>query len=284
MNMQACPLEIWYQTMNETKILFTDLDGTLLNDQKQVSYDNRQAIQKALKRNHKIVIATGRPLPSAVQLIEDLELTSEGCYAITYNGGLIYDSYHKKAIFKTTLPFEYVQYIFDKAKEKNIHCHTYSDEYVISEKVTRELELYCGRIKVPYSIVEDIHTDLVEKPVKVIMVDLAGRKRLTKIKEELASWCQGKVNCNFSNAYFLEFGSLEATKGTAVRYLCNYLNIPIENSIAAGDEENDISMIQAAGIGAVMANAPDEIKKLGDYITKHNNNNHGIAEIIEKFL
>ena len=270
--------------MNETKILFTDLDGTLLNSERQISYDkSRQAIQK-LEINHKVVIATGRPLPSAVQLIEDLGLTYEGCYAITYNGGLIYDTFQKKAIFKTTLPLEYVHYIFDKAKENKIHCHTYSDDAVISEKLTNELEQYCSRIIVPYQLVENIHTNLVNEPVKVIMIDFSENNRLAKIKEELNDWCIGKVNSSFSNPFFLEFGSLKATKGNAVNYLCNYLNIPIENSIAVGDEENDISMIQAAGIGVAMANAAKGIKEYADYITVHNNNNHGIAEVINKFL
>lgn len=270
--------------MSSADILFTDLDGTLLNDERKISYTNRQAIQKMLKLNKKIVITTGRPLPSAMLLVEELGLTEEGCYAITYNGGLIFDCHNKKAIFKTTLPLEHVNYIFDNARKSNIHCHTYKDAHVISEKKTIELEKYCERIKMSYELVENVRTFLSVEPVKVALMDIAGRARLAKFQDEIISWCTGKVNCNFSSANILEFGPLDATKGVAVKFLCNYLNIPIENSVAAGDEENDISMLHAAGIGAVMANASIEIKKIGDYITTHNNNNDGIAEIIEKFL
>lgn len=270
--------------MNKAKILFTDLDGTLLNDERQISYENRKAIKKALDQNKIIVITTGRPLPSALLLVEELGLTSEGCFAITYNGGVIYDCYHKKPIYKATLPIEHVKYIFDIARKNNIHCNTYSDTHVISEKKTLELEKYCERIKAQYEIVDNINTYLTDEPVKAVMLSLAGRDKLSKIKEEMETWCNGIVNCYFSSAYILEFGSLEATKGNALKYLCNYLNIPIENSIAAGDEENDISMLHAAGIGVVMANASNEIKKYGDYVTTRNNNNDGIAEIINKFL
>lgn len=270
--------------MNASKILFTDLDGTLLNDEKNISIGNRQAIKKALEHNHKIVITTGRPLPSALLLVEELGLTHEGCYAITYNGGLIYDCHNKKAIFRTTLPLAHVRHIFDVAREHNIHCNTYSDTHVISEKKTLELEKYCSRIKAPYELVGDINTYLTNEPVKVVMLDLAGRDRLAKVQAKISPWCNGIVNCFFSSAHILEFGPLEATKGNAVKYLCKYLDIPIENSVAAGDEENDISMLRAAGIGAVMANASSEIKKHGDYITTRNNNNDGIAEIIDKFL
>lgn len=270
--------------MKTTKILFTDLDGTLLNDEKNISYENKQAINKALDQDHKVVITTGRPLPSVLLLLQDLGLTSDGCYAITYNGGLIYDCGKEKAIFKTKLPLDYMQHIFEMAKEHGIHYHTYSAQNVIADKVTNELEKYCNSIKIPYQIVDNICTSNLIDPVKAILVDFEGKERLSKIKKELEPWCIDKVNCYFSSPQLLEFGSLEATKGKALAFLSNYLNVPIENTIAAGDEENDISMIRAAGVGAVMANASEEIKKYGNYITTHNNNNHGIAEIIEHFM
>lgn len=270
--------------MSLTKILFTDLDGTLLNDERNISYQNKQAIQKALNQNHKVVVTTGRPLPSALRLIEELGLTKEGCFAITYNGGLIYDCGSKKAIAKSTLPLEYVYHIFDIAKAHGVHCHTYKEDCVVSEQLTKELKRYCENIKIPYELIKDIKTASIENPVKAIMIDFTGKEKLERIKEELKVWCEGKVNCHFSNPYLLEFGPLEATKGNALTFLCNYLSIPVEHSIAAGDEENDISMLQAAGIGVVMANASDQIKAHGDYVTTNNNNNHGIAEIIETFL
>lgn len=270
--------------MSSTKILFTDLDGTLLNDERNISYQNKQAIQKALDQNHKVVITTGRPLPSAVLLVEELGLTKEGCYAITYNGGLIYDCHEKRAIAKNTLPLEYVYHIFQSAKDHQIHCHTYNDEYVLSERLTSELSNYCEAIKVPYQLIHDIKTAKIAPPIKTIMIDFKSTKKLTAMKEHLKEWCDGKVNCYFSNPHLLEFGPIEATKGNAIAFLCDYLHIPIENSIAAGDEENDISMITAAGVGVVMANASPHIKQYADYITMNNNNNHGIAEVIEKYL
>lgn len=270
--------------MNAMKILFTDLDGTLLNDERKISIGNRQAIKKALEHSHKIVITTGRPLPSAMQLVEELGLTHEGCYAITYNGGLIYDCHSKEAVFQTTLPLEQVSYIFDVARKHHVHCNTYTDTHVISEKKTIELVKYCSRIKVPYELVENINTYLTKEPVKVVMLDLAGRDRLARIQVEMSTWCTGTVNCYFSSAHILEFGPLQATKGSALKYLCNFLNIPIEDSVAAGDEENDISMLHAAGIGVAMANASNEIKEHSNYVTRNNNNNDGIAEIIQKFI
>ena len=73
----------------------------------------------------------------------------------------------------------------------------------------------------------------------------------------------------------------EAGKGSAVIRLSEYLNIPIENTIAAGDEQNDISMIEEAGLGIAMINAGDIVKKSADVITVYDNNNDGLAEFIK---
>lgn len=269
--------------MEATKILFTDLDGTLLNSKREISDENKNAIKEALDRKNKIVIATGRPLPSVLLLIKQLGLIFEGCYAITYNGGLIYDCYNNQAVFKATVPIRYIRHIFNTAKEYGVHCHTYSNEFVISEKLTKELEHYCNAIKVPYKLVDNIE-ELYEDPVKAVMIDRNGREKLSKIQDSLKSWCFDKVNSHFSSRSLLEFGPLSASKGSAVEFLCRHLNIPIENSIAVGDEENDISMLKSAQMGVVMSNASDDIKKYADYITYNDNNNNGVAEVINKFM
>ena len=79
--------------INNKKMIFLDLDGTLLDDQKNVPEYNMSAIKEALKQGHKVIICTGRPLCSAKKQFPVLGMEGEGCYAITYNGGLIYDIY-----------------------------------------------------------------------------------------------------------------------------------------------------------------------------------------------
>ena len=74
------------------------------------------------------------------------------------------------------------------------------------------------------------------------------------------------------------------SKGAAIRFLAEYLMIPMENTIAVGDAENDIPMIEAAGLGVAMKNASDEIKKYADYITERDNNQGGVGEVIQKYI
>ena len=85
----------------------------------------------------------------------------------------------------------------------------------------------------------------------------------------------------YSNPYYLEIFPSEAGKGSAVKRLAEYLNVPIENTFAAGDEQNDISMIEAAGCGIAMANATDLVKSKADVITKDDNDHDGLAPFIE---
>ena len=103
-----------------SKIFFSDLDGTLLNDHQEITAGNQAAISEALAAGHKIVIATGRPLASARIQAERLKLTGEGCYAITYNGGLIYDSAPQHLRSERTARSDFCART----------CHGYSHPYV----------------------------------------------------------------------------------------------------------------------------------------------------------
>lgn len=272
--------------MNATKILFTDLDGTLLNDRHQVSDGNRLAIQKALLNGHRIVIATGRPLPSAKLLAQELNLTEEGCYIIASNGAVLYDTFHNIILHRISFPLSYVRPLFDSAYEEGLHIHTYSHENVLSERDTPEIRWYEKAIRVPALITENVMTYLTYDPVKIILINREkdSRRRLEAFQQKMSAWTDGKLTSIFSSDIMLEYYPLHVSKGSAVRTLCQLLEIPIENSIAAGDAENDISMIQTAGCGCVMQNGSEETKKHADYITIKDNLHDGFAEIIEKFM
>ena len=101
--------------MNQTvKIFFTDMDDTLLNSEKQVTKENMDAISEALAAGHKIVFNTGRPLSGFLPILKELGLDREGCYAIAFNGGLIYDCAAKKTLYRRTIPLKYARVIFEK--------------------------------------------------------------------------------------------------------------------------------------------------------------------------
>lgn len=267
------------------RIIFFDLDGTLLNDQKEFTSGNRKAIREALRAGHKVVISTGRPLVSALAQAKELGLIGEGCYIISFNGGEIYDTAKGESIYRKTIPLPYVRQISDAAKQMGLHCQTYDEEGILTETDTPIYHAYMKSTKVGGRVVPDVIEALNGKePVKMIVMYPQDQEKLQNFRDETAVWCNGKLDRFFSNPEYLEHVAPGISKGEAIRILCEHLDIPLANTIAAGDAENDISMIEAAAIGVAMANAAPEVKAAADYITKRTNNEDGVSEIIGKFM
>ncbi len=269
------------------KMIFLDLDGTLLDDEKNLPKVNKEAINEALEAGHKVLVCTGRPLSSAKKLLPVFGLNRPGCYAITYNGGLIYDAGEEKAIYQKTLPFDQVRYIFEKAYEYGkIHIQTYTEDGFICEYDTPESRSYEKKTQCERKVVKDIFEEMkAQEPCKMLAIAYDyDRKHIEGFREFVLEYCAGKMDVCFSCYEYLEFMPAGINKGNAIRWMSEYLQIPMECTIAVGDAENDISMIEAAGLGVVMKNAGDEIKQYGDYITQRDNNEGGVAEVIRRFM
>lgn len=270
----------------DKKILFWDLDGTLLNDQKEVTSGNRRAMEDALARGHRIVIASGRPLVSALAQAERVGLAGEGCYVIAYNGALLWDCAGKREIYRQSLEPEQVYAVFDEANRRGIHVQSYDGDYVVVEPRCdgENVRRYCGLIHMEYKVVADIRQGLTQPPVKALLIDFQDHDKVAAMAGWIREHLGEAVDCFFSSAYYLEVVPRGVGKGEAVKALCRLLDVPVENAIAAGDEANDVSMLRAAGVGAAMANAVPEAKAAADYVTRRDNNHDGIAEIIGRFM
>ncbi len=269
------------------KMIFLDLDGTLLDDQKNLPKENREAMDSALAMGHKVIVCTGRPLSSAIKLLPVFGLDKAGCFCITFNGGLIYDAGEKKPIYQKTLPLEQVKYVFEKAYEYGgIHIQTYTDQGFICEHDTKESRYYEKMTKTDRKVVGDIFEELKgQEPCKMLAIAYDfDRKHIEGFRDSVMDYAKGKMDVCFSCYEYLEFMPEGINKGNAIRWMSEYLNIPMEHTIAVGDAENDITMIRTAAVGAVMKNAADEIKQYGNYITEKDNNEGGVAEVINKFM
>lgn len=266
------------------KIVFTDLDGTLLDDNRLVTDKNRMAIEKALSQGHKIVITSGRPLASVKKIAKDLKLDGEGCYSIASNGAVLYDCGNDKVLRQTTLPKEFIKPLFEQAHKDNIHIHTYTDDNVICEEDREEFRWYEKEICVPGIVVDNVYDYIDFNPVKIILLDLYNQQNLIDFQQKMLPVTKGKLETLFSNPKILEYCPFGVSKGNAIIELCEILNVPIECTVSAGDAENDIPLIQAAQIGCCMKNGFDSAKAVADYITKADNNESGFAEILEKFV
>ena len=266
------------------KILFVDLDGTLLKNDKTISAANKRAVHQVLDAGHYVALATGRAIANGRKIAKDLGLAKTGCYIMAYNGSVIYDCSADCILAEKRLPIEYAEYLVSEAKKAGIYIQTYSDSQVLAMKHCKELEFYTKRTGMSYRIEKDIWSMLNEEPPKMLLIDLNGQEKLKKFQADHREWEKGRCTSFFSCDEYLEYCPLGATKGYGVEYLEKFLNISKGNTISVGDQENDIPMLQAAHIGCAMKNAEEKVKEIADYVTEHDNNEDGVAEVIEKFI
>lgn len=274
-----------------TKMLFTDLDGTLLTDAKEISEKTRDKILEMLAKGHHFVLASGRPAKSILDVLEKLDIKESAkssigrIYATSYNGAVLYDCISDSCIETYDIPIPTAQKLFDLATAKGIHIQTYADTHIVSCADDREIAYYTKTVKLPYLVETRLGKVLSHAPFKLIAIALEDTERLERLRAELeASELGQEITCAFSHPQYLEIYSRKAGKGNALRNLCRALHVHIKNAVAAGDEENDISMIEAAGVGVCMANGNPTVKEHADYVTENDNNHDGIAEIIENYI
>lgn len=266
------------------KILFTDLDSTFLNDEKEVPVENAEAVKRMLEQGHKVVIATGRALPSAMKQAKKLGLNQPGCFCIAYNGAVIYDFAQEKCIYKKEVPVECAREIYRICKSYDTHVQTYNDEVVLSPSDNMEVKEYCRLVSMDFRLVPDVFETLETDPPKVLVIDFSCSGKLNMIQGEVDAMGEGRIDTFYSCPQLLEIVAHGVSKGEAIRKLCDYLNVSLEDTVACGDAENDISMIECAGVGVCMCNGDSRVKEKADYITTLNNNQGGVAEVIKKFI
>jgi len=267
------------------RLLFLDLDGTLLNDAKQITHGNKEALERTLQRGHGVIIATGRPLKSALALARRLELDQPGCYTIAYNGAKVYDWSKQETIFSRTHEIPPVLRVFEKANKMGEHIQTYDSEDVLVEPQGDDeaVRRYCQMVGMTFRVIEDVRKDLKENPVKCLAINYEKKDGLLQMQDWIRE-NMPEMDCFFSCEQFLEIVPKGMNKGEAVKMLCNLLGVEIENAVAVGDAANDLAMLKAAGIGVAMCNGSNEVKAAADYITTRDNNHDGVAEVADKFF
>lgn len=183
-------------------------------------------------------------------ILKELGLDREGCYAIAFNGGLIYDCAAKKTLYRRTIPLEYARVIFEKTQEAASTATPTPTPPFSAAMQAEETRVYTQAIHIP--VVEDplLPEHLAEEPCKMIVIDLHDRAKMDAYRAAMEPWAKGKISMFYSSPHYLEHVPEHVSKGHAVKKLCELLQIPLANTVAAGDQENDISMIEAAAVGA----------------------------------
>lgn len=266
---------------NEIKLIALDLDGTLLNNKKEISKRNQEAIQAARQKGVKVVITTGRPLAMIEKFIEILDMPDRDDYSITFNGGLVQRN-TGEILSKDVFELSELAELKTMATMLGLPFDVLSDNHVLVTESPRRSK-YSELNK--ELIFEDVKFEslregqIYNKAVACTdpeVLDLA----LTQIPTEITE----KYEIFKTRDMLLEFMPKGIDKAYGLSELIKHLGIARENVMVMGDEGNDLPMIKWAGYGVAMGNAVAHVKAGADIISDYNNEEDAVARIIEDYV
>lgn len=278
--------------MKDIKLVALDLDGTLFDNSSRISKRNLTAIRSITDKGIHVVISTGRPFEG----IPFDQIKGTGInYAITANGSGIYEISTGKCLYENAMDEELVAPILNFLLTRDIHM----DAFIGGKGYTPvQCVETAQKLTVPSSIknyiittrtrLDNILQFIHENQLKVqkmtlnfypaadgTLIDRETVRKFLVSNPSITTVCGGYNN--------LEFTRADANKGVGLRKLAEILGVNPDATMAIGDTENDLAIIEAAGIGVAMGNATDAVKARADYVTTTNTKD-GVAAAIEHFI
>lgn len=264
--------------MNKIKMIVTDMDGTLLNNDLEISNKNCQAIRQAVDAGIIFAIATGRMFEAAVPYAQTIGINIP---LITYNGAMVKESQSGKILFEQTMDENISREIFQYGKSIGLHMHGYWGGEVYTDKLDDNSRWYSMVIRKPVIEIGDNLFNIKHKTYKIL--GMAQPHLFRSQWNDLGCRFHNKVEITSSYPNFLEILTPGLNKWTAVKNLAQQYNIKNEEIMCIGDNHNDLSMIINAGVGVTVANASGEVKTTAK-MRVASNNDDGVAEAIEVVL
>ncbi|MDY3005738.1 Cof-type HAD-IIB family hydrolase [Anaerococcus porci] len=265
------------------KIIAVDIDGTLLDSNRQISQRTKEALIKAQKLGHIVVIASGRDPFGVFPFAKKLEFDKYNGLLSNFNGGRITNFQTKEVLINHALDIELSKEIL-KFSEDNIDMGyiIYTDDGIITNSHdTYVLDEVCEKAFTTYKVIKNL-ADTLDFPINKIMFS-QDPALIDKDAEKLKDKFFDKTTQVKSTPYYYEIMPKGIDKGRSLLEIANYYNMDMKDVIAFGDEENDLTMIEMAGVGVVMENGTDEIKKIANFVTKSNDED-GIAYYLENYV
>ncbi|MGQ9872906.1 Cof-type HAD-IIB family hydrolase [Leptodesmis sp.] len=270
---------------SDIKLLVLDIDGTIVGMNNEINEAVKQAVQAVQTKGVQVAIATGRMYRSALRFYKDLGATLP---LMTYQGGLIKDpatgTVHRHWTVPKSSALKLLDYFEQPALRSQLSVHFYINDQLYVREITPETEAYVDRSSVTAIAVGDLRSVLDTEPTKILALcddsDLISHT-LNTLRQRYEP---AELYLTTSVATFFEATNPLVNKGTAVQYLAEeYLGLKPENVMTIGDNFNDVEMIQYAGIGVAMGNAPDGVKAMADWVAPSIEEDGAVAAI-EEFL
>lgn len=269
------------------KLIACDMDETLLNSDHMICQRNIDAIKRAKKEfGIKFVPTTGRGYASLERDLKLLDLyDKEGEYVISFNGGALTENKNNRLLEFNGMTFSKMKEIFEFGLKQDVCIIIYTIDklyvYNLSESERERIE----HEKRKCTIMKENTVDFLEyEPISKILYQNVDMSYLRTLESKMKIITDGFCSVSYSSNRYIEFNSIGVDKGRGLKDLAKILNIDIKETIAVGDNFNDMAMLKVAGLSVAANNAVDDVKKACDYTTNANNNEGVVAELIEKFI
>lgn len=265
------------------KLLVLDVDGTLLNDEREISKRTLAALLKVQQMGVRIVLASGRPTYGLMPLAKTLELGNYGGFVLSYNGCQIIKAQNGEILFERRINPEMLPYLEKKARKNGFAIFTYHNDTLITDSPDNEYiknEALLNNLKI---IKEDEFSTAIDfAPCKCMLVS-DKEKALIGLEQHWEKRLAGTLDAFRSEPYFLEVVPCGVNKANTLGALLEHLEVTREEAIAVGDGVCDVTMLQLAGMGIAMGHSQDSVKVCADYVTASNEED-GVALAVEKLI
>ena len=265
------------------KLLVLDVDGTLLNDEREISKRTLAALLKVQQMGVRIVLASGRPTYGLMPLAKTLELGNYGGFVLSYNGCQIIKAQNGEILFERRINPEMLPYLEKKARKNGFAIFTYHDDTLITDSPDNEYiknEALLNNLKI---IREDEFSTAIDfAPCKCMLVS-DKEKALIGLEQHWEKRLAGTLDAFRSEPYFVEVVPCGVNEANTLGALLEHLGVTREEVIAVGDGVCDVTMLQLAGMGVAMGHSQDSVKVCADYVTASNEED-GVALAVEKLI
>lgn len=259
------------------KLIASDLDNTLLDKNKRIPNSTKKIISKVIDKDIYFIPATGRSFESARAMTVKANLNSliicyNGSEVRNLRGDYIYSNFLEPCLVKKVIKF---------AKENHIYAQIYDNDNIIVERKCPKLH---DDPDMKYANTIEVGQFDISQELKIPKILLAQKSNLIpEIFKELKNKYGGEVSVTISEPHLIEITPNGVNKGTALNQVQKYLNISLEETMAIGDNLNDLEMLMQAKIKVAVNNSVDDLKKIANYVTKADRS-LGVNEALEKFV
>lgn len=258
------------------KLFATDMDGTFLDDQKQIPIKNLHLLEQLKKKDYKIAVCTGRPLDGIFMYF----LNSDGLvdYYVANNGSVIFDVKKEKIISEKSISMSDIKLLLDFSNKMELDIHFITRDHIVNYKkkvgIYMALDAYLVNMEIHFKDFDSYSNEVILKAL------ITGEEEIiAKIETEIPKELQMVFNFTLSAKNNIDVTYNDTSKGNAIKLIQELNGIMKNDTVAIGDQKNDISMFESSGLSIAMENSHEDVKSRADIIGPNNNN--GLYNLLE---